>query len=136
MEEVVAKVMKGDKVVELFQTMAIVSLNMGNLTLKVNTLENVLAIGKKEKTMLQEELNKRKISKRDINVEIQRKNMAKVKYKNKVFIKKLQDENEELYGSTTQLKLLDEELQDLKHKVEIQETIEKKWIKVVFFHKK
>ncbi len=52
MEEVVAKVMKGDKVVELFQTMAIVSLNMGNLTLKVNTLENVLAIGKKEKTML------------------------------------------------------------------------------------
>ncbi len=97
--------MKGDKVVELFQTIAIVSLNMGNLTLDVNTLENILVIGKKENAMLQEELNKRKISKRDINVEIWRMNMAKVKQKNKMFIKKLHDENEELYGSTTRLKL-------------------------------
>jgi hypothetical protein len=44
--------MKGDKVVELFQTIAIVSLNMGNLTLDVNTLENILVIGKKENAML------------------------------------------------------------------------------------
>jgi hypothetical protein len=38
--------------------MAIVNLNMGNLTLEVNTLKNKLVMGEKEKTMLQEELNK------------------------------------------------------------------------------
>jgi hypothetical protein len=58
MEEVVVEVMQADKVVELFQTMAIVSLNMGNLTLKVNSLKNRLVIGEKEKAVLQEELNK------------------------------------------------------------------------------
>ncbi len=58
MEEVVAKVMKVDKAVELFQTMAIVSLNMGNLTLGVNTLKNILAIKEKEKAILHEELDK------------------------------------------------------------------------------
>ncbi len=52
MEEVVVEVMQVDKVVKLFQTMAIVSLNMGNLTLEVNILENRLAIGEKEKAML------------------------------------------------------------------------------------
>ncbi len=36
------------------------NLNMGNLTLEVNTLKNRLAIGKKEKAMLQEEFNKKK----------------------------------------------------------------------------
>jgi hypothetical protein len=35
-EEVAAEVMKVNNVVGLFQTMAIVSLNMGNLTLEVN----------------------------------------------------------------------------------------------------
>jgi hypothetical protein len=44
--------MKVNKVVELFQTMAIVNLNMGNLTLEVNILNNRLAIGEKEKPML------------------------------------------------------------------------------------
>jgi hypothetical protein len=44
--------MKVNKVVELFQTMAIVNLNMGNLTLEVNILNNRLAIGEKEKAML------------------------------------------------------------------------------------
>jgi len=39
-EEVAAKIMKIDKVAELFQTMAIMSLNMGNLTLEVNILKN------------------------------------------------------------------------------------------------
>jgi hypothetical protein len=58
MEEVVVKVMKIDKVVELFQTMAIVSLNMGNLTLEVNILKNILVTGENEKTMLHEELDK------------------------------------------------------------------------------
>ncbi len=38
------------------------------------------------------------------NVEIWRKNRAEAKLKNKVFMKKLQDENEELKGSTTILK--------------------------------
>ncbi len=59
MEEVAAEVMKVDKVAKLFQTMAIVSLNMGNLTLEVNTLKNRLVTGEKEeKVVLQEELDK------------------------------------------------------------------------------
>ncbi len=39
MEEVTVEVMKANKVIELFQTMTIMSLNMGNLTLEVNTLK-------------------------------------------------------------------------------------------------
>ncbi len=58
MEEVAAEVMKADKVAQLFPTMAIVSLNMWNLTLEVNTLKNILVTGEKEKAMLQEELDK------------------------------------------------------------------------------
>jgi hypothetical protein len=34
------------------------NLNMGNLTLEVNNLNNILAIGEKEKVVLQEELDK------------------------------------------------------------------------------
>ncbi len=49
---------------------------------------------------------------------------------------KLQDENEKLKGSTTWLKLQDEELQDLRQKAEIWETIERKWTKALFLHKK
>jgi hypothetical protein len=49
---------KADKGLELFQTMAIMSLNMGNLTIEVNTLKNRLVMGEKDKTMLQEELDK------------------------------------------------------------------------------
>jgi hypothetical protein len=44
-------------VVELFQTMAIVSLNMGNLNLEVISLNNRLAI-KEKKAILQVELDK------------------------------------------------------------------------------
>jgi hypothetical protein len=51
-EEVDVEVMKANKVAELFQTMVIVSLNMGNLKLEVNTLKNILATGEKEKAML------------------------------------------------------------------------------------
>ena len=58
MEEVVAKVMKANKVVKLFQTVAIVSLNMGNLNLEVNNVNNRLAIGEKEKAILLDELDK------------------------------------------------------------------------------
>jgi hypothetical protein len=38
--------------------MVIVSLNMGNLTIEVNTLKNRLVMGEKEKVVLQEELDK------------------------------------------------------------------------------
>jgi hypothetical protein len=41
--------MQVDKAIELFQTMAIMSLNMGNLTLEVTSLKNRLAIREKEK---------------------------------------------------------------------------------------
>jgi hypothetical protein len=60
LEEVAIEVMKADKVAKLFQTMAIVSLNMGNLILEVNTLKNKLVMGEKENEMLQEELDKEK----------------------------------------------------------------------------
>ncbi len=49
--------MKVDKTIELFQTITIVNLNMGNLILEVNTLKNRLVVGEK-KAMLQEELDK------------------------------------------------------------------------------
>jgi bacterioferritin (cytochrome b1) len=60
--------------------MAIVSLNIGNLTLEVNTLKNRLAIGEKEKAMLQEELGKERDFQKGYkhNVEICRKNKTKV----------------------------------------------------------
>jgi hypothetical protein len=72
MEEVVTEVMKVDKAIRLFQTMPIMSLNMGNLTLGVNTLQNGLVAGEKEKAMLQEELDKEKDfqKKYEHNVEI------------------------------------------------------------------
>jgi hypothetical protein len=44
--------MKEDKIAKLFQTMAIVSLNMGNLILEVNILKNILVTWEKEKAML------------------------------------------------------------------------------------
>ncbi len=55
MEKVAAEVMKANKAVELFQTMAIVSLN---LILEVNTLKNILATWEKEKAVLHEKLDK------------------------------------------------------------------------------
>jgi len=51
-EEVVVEVMKENKVIELFQTMVIMSLNKGNLILEINTSKNRLATGAKEKAML------------------------------------------------------------------------------------
>ncbi len=43
MEEV--EIMIADKATKLFQTMAIVNLNMGNLTLEVNTLKKIFGYG-------------------------------------------------------------------------------------------
>jgi hypothetical protein len=51
-EYVVAKVMQVDKLAELFQIMAIVSMNMGNLNLEVSSLKNKLATEDKEKVIL------------------------------------------------------------------------------------
>jgi hypothetical protein len=52
-EEVAIEIMKVNKVVELFQTMAIVNMNMGNLIINVNILKNKLVTGEKEKLVLQ-----------------------------------------------------------------------------------
>jgi hypothetical protein len=60
LEEVAIEVMKADKVAELFQTMTIVNLNMGNLIIEVNTLKKNLVMGEKEKAVLHEELDKEK----------------------------------------------------------------------------
>jgi hypothetical protein len=58
MDKVATKVMQVDKVVELFKTMAIVNLNMGNLNLEVSCLKNILATNEKGKAILQVELDK------------------------------------------------------------------------------
>ncbi len=106
-EEVATNIMKANEVAKLFQTMAIVNMNMGNLTLEVNTLKNKLALGEMEKAMLHEELDKEKNFQKGYkhNVKIWKKNNVKAEQKIKVFIKKLQDENEEFKGNTTRLKL-------------------------------
>jgi bacterioferritin (cytochrome b1) len=80
LEEVVAKVMKVGKAIKLFQTMEIVSLNTGNLTLEGNTLKNRLAIGEKEKAMFQEQLDKERdfLKGYKHNVDIWKKNKEKV----------------------------------------------------------
>ncbi len=79
------------------------SLNMGNLILKMNNLKNRLTTKEKEKVVLQEELDKKNKNQKGYkhNVEILRKNKVKAKQKIKVVIKKLQDENEKLKGNTT-----------------------------------
>jgi len=80
MEEVVTEVMKTNKIAKLFQTMAIVNLNMGNFTLKVNILKLKLAIGEKEKAELQEELDKKTKHSKGYkhNVEIWKKSRVEV----------------------------------------------------------
>jgi hypothetical protein len=56
-EEVTTEVMKANKVAELFQTMTIMSLNMGNLILEVDILKKKIITKEKEKAVLQEELD-------------------------------------------------------------------------------
>ncbi len=76
--------MKAYKATELFQAMAIVSLNIGNLTLEINILKNKLVMGEKKKGKLHEELDKKRNFQKGYNhnVEIQKKNKAKAKLKN------------------------------------------------------
>ncbi len=58
MEVVGVEVMQVDKAAELFQTMVIVNLNMGNLNLEVISLKNKLAMKEKETIVLYVELDK------------------------------------------------------------------------------
>ncbi len=59
MYEVATEVMQANKAAELFQTMEIVSLNMGNLNLEVNILKKRSAIEEKEKAILQMEFGQK-----------------------------------------------------------------------------
>jgi hypothetical protein len=120
-EHVAVEVMQTWKVAELFQIMAIISLNMGNLNLEVSSLKNKLAPREKEKGVLHDELDKKIDFHKGYkhNVEIWRKNIVEVEQKIKMFIKNLQYENEEPKGSTTWLKSQDEKLQDLSQKAKI-----------------
>ncbi len=61
---------------------------------------------------------------------------VEVEQKNKILIKKLEGDNEELKGNTTHLKSQDEKLQNLRHKVKIWETTKRKWTKTLLRHKK
>jgi len=85
MAEVAKKIMKVNKATELFQTMAIMNLNMGNLILEVNILKNRLVTREKEKAVLQEELDKKKEFQKGYkhNVEIWTKNRKKAEQKKK-----------------------------------------------------
>jgi hypothetical protein len=71
-EEVATKIMKVDKTIELFHTMVIVNMITWNLIMEVKTLKNRLAMGEKEKVMLQNELDKKRIFQKGYkhNVEI------------------------------------------------------------------
>ncbi len=71
--EVVEEVMQANKTVELFQTMAIVSLNIGNLNMEVKCLNNKLA--REDKATLQKELDKERDFQKEYkhNIEIWRK---------------------------------------------------------------
>ncbi len=64
-EKVVVEVMYANKVVRLFQTMAIMNLNMGNLNLEVRSLKNILTIEEKEKVVLHVELDKERDFQKD-----------------------------------------------------------------------
>ncbi len=98
-------------------------------------MKNKLAIGEKEKAIQHEELDREREFWKGYkhNVEIWRRHRVKAKQKIKMLIKKLQDQNEELKGSTTQLKSQD--VQVLKQEVEIWETTKRKWIEALFLCK-
>jgi hypothetical protein len=68
MEEVATEVMKENKTTELFQTMAIVSLNMGTLTLGVNILKNRLVMGERKRQCYKRNWIRRELSRRGINI--------------------------------------------------------------------
>ncbi len=116
--------------------MAIVSLNMGSLNLEVNNLKNKLAI-EKEKVVLHVELDKERNFQKEYkhNIKNQRKNRTENVQKIKMFIQKLQDENQELKTKIALMKSQDEELKELKKVVEDQETTKRKWAETLFHYK-
>ncbi len=68
MEEVVEEIMQVDKVIKLFQTMAIVSLNMGNLNLEVNNLKNRLATRGRRRQYYRRNWIRKEIFKKGISI--------------------------------------------------------------------
>ncbi len=120
MDEVVVEVMYVDKTIELFQTMAIVSLNMENLNLEVSNLKNRLATKDKEKAVLKVELNKERDFQKEYkhNIEIWRKSRTENEQKIKTFIQKLQDKNKELKAKITLMISQEEELKELRKMAE------------------
>jgi hypothetical protein len=78
-EEVIVKVMQAQNAIELIITMAIVSLNMGNLNMEVKILKNNLATWEKEKAILQEEWIRKEISKRGISIMWKSRGRTKLK---------------------------------------------------------
>ncbi len=107
MEEVVAKVMQTDKEDELFHTMVVVNLNMGNLNMEVNNLKNKLVTKEKERATLHEELDKEKDFQKEYkhSIEIWRKNKTENGQKIKMFIFKVKEENAKLKEKTWLMKL-------------------------------
>ncbi len=137
MEEVDIEVMQAYKIAKLFQTMAIVSLNMRNLNLELSSLKNRLAIEKKEKVVSQVELNKERDFQREYkhNINIQRKNRIENEQKIKAFIQKLQDENKELKAKTILMKSQVEKLQELRKTTKAWEATKKKLLETLFQYK-
>ncbi len=98
--------MQVDKVVEVFQTMAIVNLNMGNLNLEVSSLKNRLTIkGEKEGNII------RRIGEGEgllegykHNIKIWRKERTNNEHKIKMLMLMMKEENEELKEKTWLMK--------------------------------
>ncbi len=137
MDKIVEEVMQVDKVVKLFQTMAIVNINMGNSNLEVSSLKNRLHIKEKEKAILQVQLDKERNFQREYkhNVKIWRKNRIENEQKIKTLVQKLQNENKELKVKTTLMKSQEEDLKELKKIIEAWETTQRKWVDTLFHYR-
>jgi hypothetical protein len=67
-EEIVTKIMKVGKAIELFQTMAIMNLNMGNVTFEVNILKNKLVTRRRRRYGYRRNWLRRENSRRGIRI--------------------------------------------------------------------
>ncbi len=116
MEKEVVKMIQIIKATELFETMAIVNLNMGNLNLEMNSLKNILAIAQKEKATLQEELGKERDFQKEYkhNIGFWRKSMTKNEQKIKMLNTKNEKKNEKLKENIRLMKSQVEELKELR----------------------
>jgi hypothetical protein len=68
MEEVGTEVMQTQKETKLFQIMAIISLNMGNLNMEVSTQKTDWPHGRKRRKYYKRNQIKKEISRRGINI--------------------------------------------------------------------